>query len=108
MKVKLPDQLELEGMPEEKVQIREDVNVINRKVIDEFVLSGMSPDYDNYHPELIEILKRRIAGESYTTLANEFEMSKDEIVEQIKLYRMQVAPLAEAWHKWVKEKEGNV
>ncbi len=108
VEVKQPEQLELEGMPEEKVEIREEEMVMDREVIDEFVLSGMSPDYDDYHKNLVDILKRRIAGESYRMLAEEYGLSTNELVEQIKLYRMQVAPLAEAWHKWKLEKEGNV
>lgn len=105
VEVKQPDQLELEGMPEEQLKTREDYAVIDREVIDKFILSDMSPNYDDYHESLIEMLKRRIAGESYRTLAAEYEMSTSELVEQIKLYRMQVAPLAEAWHQWLEEKE---
>lgn len=107
VEIKQPEQLELDGMPEEKLKTRDDYVVMNREIIDEFVLSGLSPDYDDYHENLIDILKRRIAGESYRTLANEFEMSAEELVEQIKMYRMHVAPLAEAWHKWKTEKEEN-
>lgn len=106
VEVKQPEQLELEGMPEEKIETLEEEVVIDREVIDEFVLSGMSPDYEGYHKNLVDILQRRIAGESYRLLANEYELSTNELVEQIKLYRMQVAPLAEAWHKWKQEKEG--
>lgn len=107
VEVKQPDQLELDGMPEEKVKIREEYAVLDREVIDQFVLSGLSPNYDDYHENLIDILKRRIAGESYKTLAAEYDLSADELVEQIKMYRMHVAPLAEAWHKWVTDKDTN-
>jgi len=33
-------------------------------------------------------------------------LKTSELVEQVKLYRMQVAPLAEAWGKW-KQKNGS-
>lgn len=107
VEVKQPEQLELEGMPDEKVEIQEEEVTIDCEIIDEFVLSGMSPEYDNYHKNLVDILKRRIAGESYRLLASEYGITTKELIEQIKLYRMQVAPLAEAWHKWKQEKEGN-
>ncbi|MEK9198814.1 2-methylcitrate dehydratase [Ureibacillus sp. FSL E2-3493] len=104
VEVKQPEQLELEGMPEEEVQIEEKEVVIDRELIDAFVMSDMAPTYEGYHKDLLDILKRRIKGESYRTLAEEFDIKTSELVEQVKLYRMQVAPLAEAWNKWKKEK----
>lgn len=106
VEVKRPEQLELEGMPEEQIQVEEKEFIIDREVIDEFVLSDLAPtNFDGYHKDIVEIVKRRIKGESYRALAEEYGMKTSELVEQVKLYRMQVAPLAEAWDKWRKEKE---
>lgn len=105
VEIKQPDQLELEGMPKEQHKTIDEEVMINREIIDEFVLSGLSPDYDDYHPKLLDILKRRIEGESYRVLAKEYGLETDEIVEQIKLYRMQCAPLAEAWWSWKQESQ---
>ena len=106
IEVRQPEQLELEGMPEEQVQIEEKEVLIDRELIDAFVMSDLAPGYEGYHEDLLEILKRRIKGESYSALAEEFNLKTSELVEQVKLYRMQVAPLAEAWGKW-KQKNGS-
>lgn len=100
VEVQAPDQLELEGMPEEEIQVEDKECVMDRKIVDEFVLSGLAPTYDDYHKDIVDIIKRRVEGESYRKLAEEIGVSTSELVNQTKRYRAQVAPLASAWWEW--------
>ncbi|MEX3621883.1 2-methylcitrate dehydratase [Viridibacillus arvi] len=100
VEVQAPEQLELDGMPEEEIQFEEEECVIDRKVVDAFVLSGIAPTYDDYHKDIVDIIKRRVEGESYRKLAEEIGLSTSELVNQTKRYRARVAPLASAWWEW--------
>ncbi len=103
--VNASDQLELEGMPPKKIQTEEKEEMVSRDVVDDFILSGLAPDYDGYHVKLVEILQRHIKGESYLKLATEFNLSSHVIVEQANKYRMEIAPLAKGYADYLKEQE---
>lgn len=103
--VNTDEQMELEGMPPKKIQTEEVEEKISRQVIDDFILSGLAPDYDGYHENLVEILQRHVEGESYLKLATEFSISSHVIVDQANKYRMEIAPLAKGWADYLKHKE---
>lgn len=99
------DQIELEGMPPKQVETEEKEEVIERKAIDAFLLSGLAPSYEGYHKNLVEILQRHAKGESYLKLATEFSMSSHVIVEQANKYRTEVAPLAKGYAEFIESQE---
>lgn len=84
----------------------EDEREIDREVVDQFILSSMSPDFEDLPPGFAHIVKRKLQGESFSKLAAELEISSGKIVDFIDLYRTRVAPLAQAWWDW-KNKNGN-
>jgi len=93
---------------EEKVETYEEEEQIDREIVDKFILSGMSPNYDDLPYDFANIVKRKLEGESYIKLANELDISSGKIVEFVDEYRSRVAPLAAKWYEWYKEnKDGN-
>lgn len=103
--VKYPEQLELSGMPEAKIETEDELKSIDREVVDQFILTGMAPTFDDLPKNIDEIAKRRIEGDSYITLANKLETSSGKVVELIDEYRRRIAPLAQKWWEWKKERE---
>lgn len=103
--VKYPEQLELPGMPEAKIETEDELKSIDREVVDQFILTGMAPTFDDLPKNIDEIAKRRIEGDSYITLANKLETSFGKVVELIDEYRRRIAPLAQKWWEWKKERE---
>lgn len=103
--VKYPKQLELPGMPEAKIETEDELKSIDREVVDQFILTGMAPTFDDLPKNIDEIAKRRIEGDSYITLANKLETSFGKVVELIDEYRRRIAPLAQKWWEWKKERE---
>lgn len=102
------EQLEADfDIPEEKIQTREEKEQADREIVDEFIISGLAPSFDGMPNKMPEIVKRRLEGESYLKLANEFDMSSGQIIEVVDEYRTRVAPLAIKWHEW-KEKQPDV
>lgn len=99
------NQMELEGLPPKKIETEEKEEIIDKKITDNFILSGLAPDYDGYHEEIVQILTRHISGESYLKLATEFDLSSHTIIEQANKYRSEIAPLAQGWHDYMKSKE---
>lgn len=103
--VKYPEQLELPGMPEAKIETEDELKSIDREVVDQFILTGMAPTFDDLPKNIDEIAKRRIEGDSYITLANKLETSSGKVVYLIDEYRRRIAPLAQKWWEWKKERE---
>ncbi|WP_026678197.1 hypothetical protein [Fictibacillus gelatini] len=98
------EQLEADlGLPFEKIKTIEEQKQTERNIVDEFILSGMAPTYDDLPKDFANIFKRRLEGESYSRLASELQISSGKIVELMDDYRARVAPLAEKWWEW---KEG--
>lgn len=98
------EQLEADlDLPEEKVPTKEEKKEIDREQIDEFIISGLAPQLEQFPENFAEIVKRKVEGESFTKLATELEMSSGKVADLIDAYRKEVAPLAEAWWNWKEE-----
>jgi hypothetical protein len=91
------------GLPEEKVETVEEEKQAEREIIDEFIISGMSPNFDDLPYDFANIVKRKLEGESYLKLANELGISSGKIVDLVDEYRKRVAPLAIKWDEWRKK-----
>jgi hypothetical protein len=92
------------GLPEEKVETVEEEKQAEREIIDEFIISGMSPNFDDLPYDFANIVKRKLEGESYLKLANELGISSGKIVDLVDEYRKRVAPLAIKWDEWRKNR----
>ncbi|MFE4203869.1 2-methylcitrate dehydratase [Aneurinibacillus aneurinilyticus] len=100
------EQLEADlGLPEAKTPTKEEKEQAEREIIDEFILSGLAPSYEDLPYDFADIVKRRLEGETYMKLASELGISSGKIVELIDEYRKRVAPLAMKWDEWRQGKE---
>ncbi len=100
------EQLEAElELPPEKVKTRIEEEQLDREIVDNFILSGLSPNYTDLPYDFANIVKRKIEGESYYKLANELGISSGKIVEFVDEYRKRVAASAVAWHEWKENQE---
>lgn len=104
--VKKPEQLELPGLPKEEVKTEEETMEVDKEAVDQFILNDMAPTYDDFPKGMVDIVKRRIEGESFSKLASELEISSGKIVEIIDEYCKRIAPLAAKWWEW-KQKQGD-
>ncbi|MGE9880313.1 hypothetical protein [Bacillus velezensis] len=101
-----PEQLEANlGLPEEKPKIEEVTEEIERKVVDSFITEDMAPILDGFPVYITEMAKRRIEGESYRKIANDYVMSAEGLIDLINEYRKEVAPYAQAWWDWKQDQE---
>ncbi|WP_025727739.1 hypothetical protein [Heyndrickxia ginsengihumi] len=95
------EQLEADlGLPKEKIETTSKDEQVEREIVDEFILSGMAPGYDDMPNDIADLVKRRLEGESYRKLATELEISSGKIVEIFDEYRKRLAPLATKWWEW--------
>jgi len=102
------EQLEADlSLPPEKVKTRVEEEQVDLEIVDNFILSGLSPNYVDLPYDFANIVKRKLEGESYYKLANELEISSGKIVEYVDEYRKRVAASALAWHEWKEEQESN-
>jgi hypothetical protein len=100
------EQLEADlGLPPAKISTKEEKEKAEREIVDEFILSGMAPSYDELPYDFANIVKRRLEGETYSKLASELNISSGKIVDLIDEYRKRVAPLAMKWWEWKQGKE---
>jgi hypothetical protein len=100
------EQLEADlGLPEAKIPTKEEKEQAEREIIDEFILSGLAPSYDDLPYDFANIVKRRLEGETYMKLASELGISSGKIVELVDEYRRRLAPLATKWDEWRQGKE---
>ncbi|WP_027416483.1 hypothetical protein [Aneurinibacillus terranovensis] len=100
------EQLEVDlGLPKEKIPTVEEKEQAEREIIDEFILSGLAPSFDDLPYDFANIVKRRLEGETYMKLASELEISSGKIVELVDEYRKRIAPLAMKWDEWRQDKE---
>lgn len=81
----------------------EEEEEISREVIDEFILDGMGPDYDDLPKHLPMYIRRKIEGDSYHKLASELNVTVQGLITLMDNYRERVAPLALAYKKWKDE-----
>jgi hypothetical protein len=100
------EQLEADlGLPPEKVPTKEQTEKAELQVIDEFILSGLSPSFEDLPYDFYSIIKRKHEGETYMKLASELGISSGKIVDLVDEYRKRVAPLAKKWDEWRQGKE---
>ncbi|MGG3278822.1 hypothetical protein [Paenibacillus solani] len=100
------EQLEADlGLPKEEPKIEEKPVQADRDIVDEFILSGLAPSYEDLDYNFEDLLRRKNDGESYMKLASELNISSGKIVEDIDIYRKRVAPLAAKWDEW---REGKI
>lgn len=88
------------GFPKEKAETKEEKKEIEREPIDQFILEGLAPNFDDFPDDFANIVKRRLDGESYSKLASELEISSGKIVDMIDEFRKRIAPLAQPWWEW--------
>ncbi|MES9792144.1 helix-turn-helix domain-containing protein [Priestia megaterium] len=96
------EQLEADlGLPKEKLKTVEEKQEIELSVVDEFISSGLAPQFETeFAYDIPQVIKRKNDGETYMKIANELNISSGTIVELVDQYRAKVAPLAEKWKKW--------
>ncbi|MFB9330045.1 2-methylcitrate dehydratase [Paenibacillus aurantiacus] len=88
------------GLPPEKHEIVEEELEISREVVNEFILSGLSPRHDDLDYDFKEILERHNSGVSYLRIAADLELSSGRLAEVLEEYSRRVAPLAAKWDEW--------
>lgn len=89
------------GLPKEKVKTIEEKQEIELSVVDEFISSGLAPQFETeFAYDIPQVIKRKNDGETYMKIANELNISSGTIVELVDQYRAKVAPLAEKWKEW--------
>ncbi|MEI2338928.1 helix-turn-helix domain-containing protein [Priestia megaterium] len=94
------------GLPKEKVKTVEEKQEIELVVVDEFISSGLAPQFETeFAYDIPQVIKRKNDGETYMKIANELNISSGTIVELVDQYRAKVAPLAEKWKEW-KDSQG--
>ncbi|GAB1809806.1 helix-turn-helix domain-containing protein [Priestia megaterium] len=96
------EQLEADlGLPKEKLKTVEEKQEIELSVVDEFISSGLAPQFETeFAYDIPQVIKRKNDGETYMKIANELNISSGTIVELVDQYRAKVAPLAEKWKEW--------
>ncbi|MFD0868791.1 hypothetical protein [Paenibacillus residui] len=100
------EQVEMDlNLPKEKVPIEEIPEEIERKIVDDFILSLLSPSYDDLPYPFFDWVSRLADGETYSRLASDYGLSSGRIVELIDEYRSRIAPLAAKWNEWREQKQ---
>ena len=95
------EQLSLDlGLPAEKIETKEEPAAIDLKIINDFILSGMAPSYEDLNHDFYEITERLNEGDTYLKLAGEEDMGVGIFVMMVDEYRKRVAPLAAKWDEW--------
>lgn len=95
------EQLEADlGVARNKPRTKEEEKEIDREVINKFILEGLAPEDDEFPKDFVNIVKRRLEGESFSKLAGELDISSGTIVILIEQYLSKVAPLAQTWWDW--------
>lgn len=87
-------------IPKPKLQIVEEELEISRSVVNEFIIAGLAPGYDDLEYDFADILERNSEGESYLRIASELELSSGKLAEVLEEYSRRVAPLAAKWNEW--------
>ncbi|QII51583.1 hypothetical protein G3M81_09865 [Bacillus paralicheniformis] len=85
--------------------IDQKVESIERAIIEEFITSGMAPNFEEFPSDFPNFVKRKIEGESYSKLAYELEISSGKVVDLMDQYFAKVAPFAETWWDWKQDKD---
>ncbi|NOJ73170.1 hypothetical protein [Paenibacillus alvei] len=98
-------EMELEGVPKEEVSVKHEAKESDKTIIDDFIVSGLAPTYEDLPYDFTVYVQRIRSGETYMKIANELDVSSGRVAEIIEDYRTRVAPLAIKWDEW---RKGNV
>ncbi|WP_217562735.1 hypothetical protein [Paenibacillus sp. GbtcB18] len=90
------------GIAPEKVNVKKEDDEIELEVINDFILSGFAPKYEDLPQDFVKITQRLAEGESYIKLAADEEMPTMLFTMALDKYRERVAPSAAAWDEWRK------
>jgi hypothetical protein len=85
------------GLPAEKVPTKEETEEADRKLIDEFIRSGLAPQHEDLTLDFTSILKRFYDGTGYAKIAADLNITLGELSVMLDEYRKRVAPLATKW-----------
>lgn len=88
------------GLPAEKVPTKEETEEADRKLIDEFICSGLAPQHEDLALDFTSILKRFYDGTGYAKIAADLNITLGELSVMLDEYRMRIAPLAKKWDDW--------
>ncbi|MEK5318139.1 hypothetical protein NSS94_02495 [Paenibacillus sp. FSL L8-0644] len=90
------------GLPPEKVEVKADPEQIDLEIIQEFILSGLAPRFDDMQYDFVEITERLAGGDTYLKIAADIGMGVGVFVVMVDEYRKRVAPMAAKWDEWRK------
>ncbi|OMF31983.1 hypothetical protein [Paenibacillus peoriae] len=90
------------GLPPEKVEVKADPEQIDLEVIQDFILSGLAPSFDDMQYDFVEITERLAGGDTYLKIAADIGMGVGVFVVMVDEYRKRVAPMAAKWDEWRK------
>ncbi|UMY53153.1 hypothetical protein MLD56_16390 [Paenibacillus peoriae] len=90
------------GLPPEKVEIKADPEQIDLEIIQDFILSGLAPRFDDMQYDFLEITERLSAGDTYLKIAVDIGIGVGVFVVMVDEYRKRVAPMAAKWDEWRK------
>jgi hypothetical protein len=90
------------GIPPEKVEVKADPEQIDLEIIQEFILSGLAPRFDDMDYDFLEITERLANGDTYLKIAADVGMGVGVFVVMVDEYRKRVAPMAAKWDEWRK------
>jgi DNA-directed RNA polymerase specialized sigma24 family protein len=90
------------GLPPEKVEVKADPEQIDLEVIQDFILSGLAPCFDDMQYDFLEITERLAGGDTYLKIAADIGMGVGVFVVMVDEYRKRVAPMAAKWDEWRK------
>lgn len=88
------------GLPPEKVEVKADPEQIDLEVIQDFILSGLAPSFDDMQYDFVEITERLAGGDTYLKIAADIGMGVGVFVVMVDEYRKRVAPMAAKWDEW--------
>ncbi|WP_025682507.1 hypothetical protein [Paenibacillus maysiensis] len=90
------------GLPLEKVEVKADPEQIDLDIIQDFILSGLAPRFDDMQYDFLEITERLADGDTYLKIAADVGMGVGVFVVMVDEYRKRVAPMAAKWDEWRK------
>ncbi|MEK4853857.1 hypothetical protein NST04_28740 [Paenibacillus sp. FSL H7-0756] len=90
------------GLPAEQIEVKADPEQIDLGVIQDFILSGLAPRFDDMDYDFHEITERLVSGDTYLKIAADIGMGVGVFVVMVDDYRKRVAPMAAKWNEWRK------
>ncbi|MGG1554977.1 2-methylcitrate dehydratase [Paenibacillus ferrarius] len=88
------------GLPVDKAPTKEESEEADRKLIDEFICSGLAPQQEDLPIDFQAALQRFYDGTGYPRIAADLNITLGELSVMLDEYRKRVAPLAKKWDEW--------